>query len=273
MRFPSFSRARALLEALRSGPSIERVLAFVGAASAVTGLAQFVVPSAPDTFGPWVSLAVLGVAGAILGLVRSRRPCLVAEPVGRDWTIEVRIGDLFEHERLVVTADRQFSVGSVGAASLMGQFLDSLAEDQRTTTEAALLKSVAGGLADPGTVVTLQLGRRTALVVALSTRVDGSPSETTWADLSLAYIGLWRAIGASNLPDISVPLVGAGFAGAALDRKSILGALLISYHSASVERVTCPRLSIMLPARDAGLIDDADQLLRAIGYRTHRSRR
>jgi Domain of unknown function (DUF6430) len=268
-----FEVIKAVVSSLKKWGSIQGIFAFAGVASAISGLIQFIWPDAPSKLGPWVAVGALAVAGAGFVIWTSRNSCLAATASSRDWAIEIQVGDIFERPRIGVTADRRFTTDqdAIGSTSLLAQLMSRLDDTEAGGVRTRLRDAAVGGEVQAGTVVGIESGGQSALVVAVS-RQTADGSQTSWPELWTSFDGLWSGVRSRSFPDFAVPLIGAGFAGASLDRKSVLGSLLLSFHAASIERVVCPKLRIVLPPDDAGLVSEASQLLQAIGYSTHRRR-
>ena len=269
-----FLTMRTVASDLRRWGSIERILAFTGGASAITGLMQFVWPDSPTRLGARVTLATLVIVAIGFSISAATRKCLTATAERRDWSIDFEVGDLFNRPRVVVTADRCFATdtASVGEKSLISQLLRITGSHDAITICQQLHAEANHDLVEPGRVVTFTTVRVSGYVLAVSAPARDGTTSTSWTELWSAYDGLWNAARAGYIDSLAVPVIGAGFAGAALDRGSVLGCLLLSFHAASIERVVCPRLRVVLPPDDAGLMLDARQLLRALGYTTKRRR-
>lgn len=268
-----FKVVKAVVASLKKWGSIQGIFAFAGVASAISGLLQFVWPAAPAKLGPWVAVGALVIAGAGFVVWTSRNSCLSATASSRDWTIEIQVGDIFERPRIAITADRRFTtdLGAIGTNSLIAQLMTHLGGRLGEHARTRLRETALGGDVPAGTIVAIESPSQSVLVVAVSRHTAGG-SQTSWPELWASYDGLWSAVRSRTFADFAVPVIGAGFAGASLDRKSVLGGLLLSFHAASIERVVCPKVRIVLPPDDAGLVRDAAHLLQAIGYSTNRRR-
>jgi Domain of unknown function (DUF6430) len=268
-----FKVVKAVLSSLKKWGSIRGIFAFAGVASAISGLLQFIWPDAPSKLGPWVAVGALLIAATGFVIWTSRNSCLSATASSRDWTVEIQVGDIFERPRVGVTADRRFTTDreAIGPTSLLAQLMIRLDKTEAANARTRFQDAAVGGDVQPGTTVAVESRGQSVLVVAVSQQTANG-SQTSWPELWASYDGLWSGVRSRNFADFAVPVIGAGFAGASLDRKSVLGSLLLSFHAASIERIVCPKLRIMLPPDDVGLVLDAAQLLQAIGYSTQRRR-
>jgi hypothetical protein len=257
---------------LRQAETWARVLAFAGGVSTTVGLVDLFWPGLPARVGR-VALGAAGAAVAAVVVSTTLRSGLVAVSTG-GWRVRLVVGDLFDSPQIVVTADREFSHDSsnIGRASLIAQLLARLNERDRAIVRDRLRSVAKATPAEPGTAVTLSTNGLTVTVVAVSSLAQDGTSTTTWSELWTAYDGLWHHIRAEKLEAITVPVIGAGFAGSSLDAGSVLGGLVVAFHSASMERRVCANLTVVLQPEHAGLIAPASRLLTALGYTTHRVR-
>lgn len=257
---------KRLLQTLRPSSGVSRAaLAYVGAASAVTGVIQFVLPDV--TIHPLAATVALISIGLLLHVVNRSSAGLRATAGVYDWSIEIRSGNLLDWPRLAVTTDRYFrsSLTEVGDASLVGQLVNRFGPDE---VEQAFVPVRTGRSlpANPGEVATVCLDGVEVLLVPLASDDTEGGSITTWRDLATGFDGLWAALRRSNSTNLAVPILGSGFAGAVLDRRVVLSALIVSFHAACLERPVCKTLTVVL-AGDVHHSDfDVRELLRSLGY-------
>ena len=185
-----------------------------------------------------MAVFALGIVGGVtLRLVR--RSVHAVSSSGR-WTIEIVRGDVLSHRPCVITTDRRRNVelGKVSPGSLMGQYLASLQPAGRAALEAS---ATGDRLVQPGDVLVID----DVLLLACGRPTSGG-TVTTWPHLSRAFDGLWAAVRANQLDEVTVPVIGAGYSQVNLSHSAVLLALVLSFHAASLERLVCRKLRIVI---------------------------
>jgi Domain of unknown function (DUF6430) len=180
-------------------------------------------------------------------------------------------GNVLNFRPCVLTTDRRRSIASdrISPASLIGQYLASLGPSQRAEQEAAILGMQPGTLSRPGEVRVIgQPGQPGPILLLACGRPTRNGTVTTWSHLSRTYDGLWSAVRAQHLDEITVPVIGAGYSRVSLSHSAVLLALILSFHAASAERPVCRRLRIVVPPSDTDLEElvVSRRFLRALRY-------
>jgi hypothetical protein len=250
---------------------VQWLLATGGVVASLLGVVQFFWPDAPEAIGIWPVVGALAV-GVIGGLVlRVTRRTIRAVSSSGAWTIHVVPGNILDFRPCVITTDRRRTVASdrIAASSLMGQYLQSLSPAERADLESALAPSQSGTLSRPGEVEVIERPAESGPILLLACgRPTRHGTVTTWSHLTRTYDGLWAAVRARHLDEITVPVIGAGYSRVSLSHSAVLLALLLSFHAASAERPVCRRLRIVVPPADT----DQEELvlsrrfLRALRY-------
>lgn len=233
----------------------------IGAMAAAYTLLQGVVWIAAKTtpFLTGVAITVVVLAAGVLTWRVTRRPRSVAV-VGttlRDSVLGVSIGDLFDLEHTwpaIVTVDRSFNLlpPEANPQTLISRVAELYYGSEPEKLRAAI--SEARGHDGPGEVgelVVLTPGQRQIVLFALPRRDDNNLSQASVGDIMTAFSRLWSGCEANGLTEVDLPIIGAGFAGAAAGPVPLLSLLLSSYHLAAHER-RIPRAHVYIPEnRDA----------------------
>jgi hypothetical protein len=251
--------------------AVQWLFATCGVIASILGVVQFFWPDAPAAVGAWsvAGALVFGILGGLL--LRLTRRTIRAVSSNGAWTIHVVTGNVLNFRPCVLTTDRRRSVASdrISPSSLIGQYLASLSPSRRTELESAIMGMRSGTLSRPGEVrVIEQPGQPGPVLLLACGRPTRNGTVTTWAHLSRTYDGLWAAVRAQHLDEISVPVIGAGYSKVSLSHSAVLLALLLSFHAASAERPVCRHLRIVVPSSDTDLEElvVSRRFLRALRY-------
>jgi hypothetical protein len=230
--------------------AIQWLFATCGVIASGVGVAQFIWPDASGVVGGWWLLGMLAV-GVVGGLVlRLTKRSIRAVSSAGDWTIQVVSGNVLDHRPCVLTTDRRrtTSLAKIAPASLIGQYLQSLSPADRAALESDVQRAT---LSKPGDVQVIEPSGVDGPILLLACgRPTRNGTVTTWSHLTQTYDGLWAAIRARHLDEVSVPVIGAGYSRVSLSHSAVLLALLLSFHAASTERPVCRRLRIVVPPSD-----------------------
>jgi hypothetical protein len=251
--------------------SVQWLFATCGVIASILGVVQFFWPDAPAAIGLWslVGALAFGILGGLVLRV-TRRAIRAVSSTGA-WMIHIVPGDVLNFRPCVITTDRRRSVASdrIAPSSLMGQYLASLSPGQRTELESTITRMQSGTLSRPGEVrVIEQPGQPGPILLLACGRPTRNGTVTTWSHLTRTYDGLWAAVRAQHLDEITVPVIGAGYSKVSLSHSAVLLALLLSFHAASAERPVCRRLRIVVPPADTDLEELvlSRRFLRALRY-------
>lgn len=229
--------------------AIQWLFATCGVIASVLGLAQPFLPDTSRTALVWWVLAAFAfgiVGGTTLRLVR--RSIHAVSSSGR-WTIEIVRGDVLSHRPCVITTDRRrtVEVAKVSPGSLMGQYIASLDPARRTALETMV---PGDKLVQPGDVLVVDGDTDGPVLLLACGRPTNGGTVTTWPHLGRAYDGLWAAVRANQLEQVTVPVIGAGYSRVNLSHSAVLLALVLSFHAASLERVVCRTLRIVISPQE-----------------------
>jgi hypothetical protein len=250
---------------------------FVGVASGLAGLGQFLWPDLPTVITPAAGIASLLFGGLVLFVSQHRGGRLEAVSLDQAWSIEIGLGDLFRGRTIVVTVDQNWSVdvAAAGGDSLVGQLLQRTSATSRADIEKALVERAASKTWPGATMLVRPQPEAGAFedVILLAVGMPTlSGTETVWQHLWLSYDGLWEAVRSRNVSELTCPVIGAGFSNSRLSHAAVLQTLLLSFHAASVDRPVCRRLALVLdPTVNARTeLAHVRTLLRGLGYSVSR---
>ncbi|UKK86184.1 DUF6430 domain-containing protein [Sphingopyxis sp. BSN-002] len=231
-----------------------------------------------DFFGIYTKDRYSGLAiipmllAAIILVVVTRRPVsrISYKPLGKDYRIDVRIGDLFSGTGDVVvstntTFDTDMASGLIDAGSLQGQvatqFFQTNTKDIDQQLENELQNVPSTERADAlgkkreypiGTVARVRSHSRTFYFIAMSRLNDAGTAGSTKRDVEDALDKLWAFIAErGNHQPIAIPLMGTGRGRIPVPRKKVAEMIAQSFAEASAERIFSAELSIVIRPQDA----------------------
>jgi hypothetical protein len=242
-------------------------LEFFGAIWLVIEATSFLAPSVrllAEGNGWLLLTALIGAAFGVL--LRAWEPSSVTLGLrATNTVVSVRFGDLFESstDHLAVPVNDGFD-GELGMAvdakSVHGQYIQQFHGGNQRGFEAACEAQLCKVEAMPsgresrafaysiGTTVAVPLEGRKGFLFALSktdpaTLKARADVPAMWAALA----GLWKCVrNHSNGHPVSLPLVGAGQSGVAVDPRHLLQLLLLSVVVATREGEVCKRINVVL---------------------------
>lgn len=256
--------------ALLSGEALAKLLATVGALYLFMEILDFLGIYTKDRYSTFAIIPMIGFA--IVYVVTTRRPITrVSYKVpGKDYVVEVRIGDIFDGENDVVvstntTFDTSFANGLISTESLQGQlatrFFQSNTDEIDRQLEGDLarvqgvIKADAVGKAVEypiGTVARVKGHGRTFYFVAMSRLNAQGTASTTLREVEDALEAVWQFVLLhGELKHLSVPLMGTGRGRTGYPRKKMTERIAQSFAEGSQNQVFSNRLSIVIRPQDA----------------------
>ena len=225
----------------------------------------------------WVEYGALLGFAAIGGVGRAwpRHRIEFAIPAS-DSLFEVRFGDIFERDGLVVIPVNEYFDGDLGdhvsETSLHGQFIARVLAGQSNTfydlTGEALTDVVPEesgverltGKPDRyaiGTVARIDLHDRRYLLTALShTDVSSLKAYASVPDLWTCLAGVWKGIREySGGKPVNLPLIGSGLSGVGLPPRHMVEILVTSFLYHTKEKKVARLVTLVLPRHLAGHVD------------------
>ncbi|GLV27489.1 hypothetical protein TomTYG75_00160 [Sphingobium sp. TomTYG75] len=209
---------------------------------------------------------------AIVYVVITRRPITrVSYKVpGKDYLVEVRIGDIFSGSNDVIistntTFDTNMASGLIATDSLQGQvatrFFQANTDEIDRQLNIDLVKANGTPRHDApckvteypiGTVARVKAHGRTFYFVAMSRLNAQGTAGTTLREVEDALSSLWAFILThGELKNLSVPLMGTGRGRTGYPRKKMAERIAQSFADGSKDRIFSNRLSIVIRPEDA----------------------
>lgn len=214
----------------------------------------------------WLFLA-LGLVVAV-GRCRPRRS-FVHNVAGRDVTVEVAIGDIFDYPGALVvgsntTFDTEISDALISERSVQGTFTREYCESI-SRLDAAIATALEGTTGIPlegervgkstrypiGTTARIEQGNRIAYLVAIAHINEHGAAHGNLEGLREALASLWWFVGERGSRErLVAPVLGSGYARLVEKRELIVREIVTSFIAACSERVFTERLTIVLSPKD-----------------------
>lgn len=256
--------------ALLSREAIAKIFAIVGVLYALLEMMDFFRIYTKDQYSGYAVLPMVGLA--VLYVIVTRRPVtrVAYKQPGKDYIIEVRIGDIFAGDNDVVvssntTFDTNMANGLISTDSLQGQvatrFFQANTDEIDRQLEADL-KHVEGRERNdaPGKRIEYPIGTcarvrahgRTFYFVAMSRLNEKGTAGATLRDVEDALSSLWAfVLTHGELRNLSVPLMGTGRGRTGHPRKKMVERIAQSFVEGSKDQLFSNRLSIVIRPKDA----------------------
>lgn len=243
----------------------QAVLAIFGAIYLTVEALDFFKIYTRDEYGSYAFLVFLVLS--VLFAIAIRRPIksTVVKFPKRDFSVEVRIGDLFDAMgAIVISANTDFesdvASGKISPNSLQGQFTARYFTGNQGKLIEELMTQLEGlGGTKPypmGTTVPITTHGKTFYFTAMSTLNDKGNASTTATDIKDSLKGLWSHVrNAGELQELAVPLVGTGRGRLQLPRSKMIELIAESFVEASREGMFTHRLVIVVRPEDAKQFD------------------
>lgn len=256
--------------ALLSKEAFAKIFAIVGAMYLLMDMADFFSIYTKDRYSVY-AVPVMALI-AVLWVLATRRPItrFAYKVPGKDFIVEVRIGDLFDGSNDVIvstntTFDTDMASGLIDTASIQGQvatrfFNANTAEIDR---QLSLDLATAPGVPRPnapgknmeypiGTVARVKSHSRTFYFVAMSRLNDQGNASSTLREIEDALEATWKFIrNNGDLRPLSIPLMGTGRGRVGMPRKKMVERIAQSFCDESKNQALSNRLSISIRPEDA----------------------
>lgn len=268
--FKSISTFSFWRHALLSGDAAWKFLAVLGAEYLLMEILDFLNIYTKDEYSRYavVPMAIL----ALLVVLTTRRPItrFAYKIPGRDFTVAVRIGDLFDGDNDVIvsantTFDTDMASGLIDTDSVQGQvatryFNANTAEiDRQLALDLAAARgkrrSGAPGKTTEypiGTVARVRSHNRTFYFVAMSRLNDQGNAAATPREIEDALDATWAFVRSQgNLRNLAIPLMGTGRGRTGVPRKKMVERIAQSFVDGSTDGPFAKQLAIVIRAEDA----------------------
>ena len=246
---------------LFSRAGAESVLAIFGAFWLIVETLDFFQVYTRDKYGPYAFIFFL-LLSLVLAIV-FRRPIksiLVSFPQN-DFSVEVRIEDLFEVTgAIMISTNTDFEAdvagGKISPESLQGQFTaryftgnqNALLEQIREA-----LKDVPGSAPYPmGTTIPIATHGKTFYFTAMAELNEQGNASSSPENVHIALEGLWNHVReAGELQELAVPVLGTGRGRLKLSRKKMISLIAESFVDASEQNKFAEHLVVVVRPDDA----------------------
>lgn len=256
--------------AILSREAFAKAFAIIGALYLLLEIMDFFRIYTKDQYSAYAVLPMIGLA--IVVLIVTRRPVtkVTYKQPGKDYIIEVRIGDIFAGDNDVVvssntTFDTSMANGLISTESLQGQVAtrffqaDTDEIDRQLAAELAHVKSkerndAPGKTAEYpiGTCARVRSHGRTFYFVAMSRLNRKGTAGASLRDVEDALSSLWSfVLTHGELRNLSVPLMGTGRGRTGYPRKKMVERIAQSFAEGSKDQLFSNRLSIVIRPEDA----------------------
>jgi Domain of unknown function (DUF6430) len=256
--------------AILSGEALAKVLATVGALFLFMEILDFLGIYTKAEYSKFALIPM--ICFALLFVTITRRPIMrISYKVpGRDYVLEVRIGDIFAGTNDVIvstntTFDTNMANGLIATDSLQGQVATRFFQSNTDEIDKQLEIDLAYANGKPranapgkgieypiGTVARVKGHGRTFYFVAMSRLNAQGTASATIREVEDALASLWSFILThGELKDLSVPLMGTGRGRTGYPRKKMAERIAQSFADGSKDQVFSNRLSIVIRPEDA----------------------
>ncbi len=232
-----------------------------------------------DQYGSCAFIIVLVFAAALAVMLRRPIRSFQINFPEHDFTIVVRIGDIFDELGAVVVStntsfESDVSEGRISPDSLQGQFTAKYFTGDQNRLISTLrvgLKEQSGPPYPIGTTVPVFTHGRTFYFVAMAELNEQGNASTTVGAVEQALDSLWSFVRESGeLQELVVPLIGTGRGRLDQSRKKMVAMIAESFVRASKSAKFTDRLVIMIRPDDAqrfqvNLYDIKDHLDHTLG--------
>lgn len=256
--------------ALFSWEAFIKIFAAVGFQYALMDMADFFSIYTKDRYSSYavVAMAALAVCWVLL----TRRPItrFCYKLPGKDLTVEVRIGDLFDGSNDVIvstnsTFDTDMASGLIDTDSIQGQvatkFFNANTAEIDRQIELGLAHVEGTQKADAkgkkveypiGTVAMVKSHNRTFYFVAMSRLNAQGNASSSPRDVEDALEAVWDfVLKNGNLRNLSIPLMGTGRGRTGIPRKKSVERIAQSFVDGAKDKIFANQLSIVIRPTDA----------------------
>ena len=228
----------------------------------------------PEGFGWYAALMVISVARGLWACWPT--PRIIFDIPSSDSAFEIRFGDIFKADSVVVIPANEYFDGLLGKhvseKSLHGQFIKVVLSGEcdlfiKRINRSLRSLSVSGVHVEResgqctqypiGTVACLDVNDKRFLFAALSkTDLQTLKASATADQLSKCLAGIWNgARDHSNGNPVSLPLIGSGLSGVGLPAKYLIDIIVTSFVYATKRKKVTDKVTLVLPDRLKGVLD------------------
>ena len=249
--------------ALFSPSGLRSVLSAFGAIYLFIEALDFFGLYARDKYASYAFLMVMGVSIVVSTLLRRPLTSTIVNFPQKDFSVEVRIGDVFDASGAVaISTNTAFEAdvagGKIHADSLQGQFTVRYFQGKQDELEAIIQKGLGQAKVDGegrypyGTTVPVTTHGKTFYWFAMAELNEQGNASTTPQAVDRALQGLWTFVREQGeLQELAIPLIGTGRGRLNTPRNKMIERIAQSFVDASSKGVFSDRLVIVVRGEDA----------------------
>lgn len=198
----------------------------------------------------WLFLIISITYSTIRVWPRKRFSYLIS---GRDISVELVIGDIFDEEGPVVvgsTVSFETSHELISGNSIQGQFTHKYCRDEQDVADQ-VANTIGRGIHSIGTTTAIKSNKKTGYFCAIARFNDNGVAFGTLGDITNALPALWNYIATKALKEIiNVPILGSGLARAPAKREELFKMIVQSFVAATSEISLCDGIRIVVRQKD-----------------------
>lgn len=264
---------------LLSRSGVESVLAIFGSFWLIVEILDFFKVYTRDKYASYAFLIFLGLSIFLSIIIRRPTKSISLEFPQQDFSVEVRIADLFEVSGAVMIStntiyEADVAGGRIAPDSLQGQFTARYftgGQDKLLDQIKKALRQISGSPPYPmGTTIPINTHGKTFYLTAMAELNKQGTARSTLEDVRKALDGLWNYVReAGELQQLVVPVIGTGRGRLKLSRKKMIAFIAESFVRASSKAKFTERLVIVVREKDAcrfavNLYDIKDNLVQTL---------
>jgi hypothetical protein len=232
-----------------------------------------------DQYGSYAFFIFIAISILISILLRRPIKSILIPFPEYDFSVEVRIADLFEMSgATMISSNTLFEAdvagGKIAVGSLQGQFTAKYF----TGNQIELIQSISEELVSTsatspypiGTTIPIHTHGKSFYFVAMAEIGEGGNASSTISDIKIALNGLWDYVRENGeLQELAVPVIGTGRGRIKISRKKMIAQIAESFVKASIQNKFSDKLIITIRPEDAqnfgiNLYDIKDHLMHVV---------
>lgn len=264
---------------LLSRSGAQSVLSIYGGLWLIVETLDFFKVYTRDQYGTYAFLIFLVLSIFVSIIIRRPIKSISLEFPQQDFSVEVRIADLFDVSGAVMIStntifEADVAGGKIAPDSLQGQFTARYftgSQDKLADQISEALKKIPGSPPYPmGTTLPINTHGKTFYFNAMAELNEQGNAISTIDGVRKALDGLWRYVReAGELQELAVPVIGTGRGRLKLSRKKMIALIAESFVRSSSQAKLTHRLVIVIRPQDAcrfavNLYDIKDNLVQTL---------
>jgi len=253
--------SRAYWQYIFSKSGLESILAIFGLVYLFVESLDFFKVYTRDQYAPYAFIIFLVLSVILSILLRRPIKTIILKAPKYDFSIEVRIANLFDaNGAVMISTNTNFEAdvagGKIAIDSLQGQFTARYFPGNQAELQAKIkeeLCKVDGTAPFPmGTTIPITTHGKTFYFTAMSNLNNQGNASSNLEDISQALNGLWKHVReAGELQELAVPTIGTGRGRLRESRKKVIALIAKSFMKASEHNKFTDKLIIVIYPGDA----------------------